>query len=95
METVLTAILDWLTGLWEWMVHLNGALQVVMVLVCVIASGACAVVGKRMNNPLMETGTQGMGRTIMAVVAWIMGTLLMLIAVMGIAAVFAPLVGLA
>ncbi|KFI90849.1 hypothetical protein BISA_2221 [Bifidobacterium saguini DSM 23967] len=95
MEPVLSTIASWASGLWTWMVHLNGMLQVVLVLLCVLASGACAVAGRRMGSPMMESVGQSAGRTAVTVALWVAGTVLMLIALLGIAAVFAPLVGLA
>ncbi len=49
----------WFMGLWTWLVKLNGMLQVVLVLLCVVASGVCAIIGKRMGSPMIvESGGQ-------------------------------------
>ena len=82
MESFLSMLAGWFMGLWTWLVELNGMLQVVLVLLCVVASGVCAIIGKRMGSPMIvESG----GPTCS----------LMLIAVLAIAAVFAPLLGFA
>lgn len=42
MESFLSMLAGWFMGLWTWLVELNGMLQVVLVLLCVVASGVCA-----------------------------------------------------
>ena len=79
MESFLSMLAGWFMGLWTWLVELNGMLQVVLVLLCVVASGVCAIIGKRMGSPMIVES----------------GVILMLIAVLAIAAVFAPLLGFA
>ena len=59
-------------------------------------SGVCAIIGKRMGSPMIvESGGQTWSRTLVTAIAWIAGVILMLIAVLAIAAVFAPLLGFA
>ena len=41
MESFLSMLAGWFMGLWTWLVELNGMLQVVLVLLCVVASGVC------------------------------------------------------
>ena len=92
MESFLSMLAGWFMGLWTWLVELNGMLQVV----CVVASGVCAIIGKRMGSPMIvESGGQTWSRTLVTAIAWIAGVILMLIAVLAIAAVFAPLLGFA
>ena len=96
MESFLSMLAGWFMGLWTWLVELNGMLQVVLVLLCVVASGVCAIIGKRMGSPMIvESGGQTWSRTLGTAIAWIAGVILMLIAVLAIAAVFAPLLGFA
>ncbi|MEQ3273110.1 hypothetical protein, partial [Bifidobacterium catenulatum] len=96
MESFLSMLAGWFMGLWTWLVELNGMLQVVLVLLCVVASGVCAIIGKRMGSPMIvESGGQTWSRTLVTAIAWIAGVILMLIAVLAIAAVFAPLLGFA
>lgn len=91
MESFLSMLAGWFMGLWTWLVELNGMLQVVLVLLCVVASGVCAIIGKRMGSPMIvESGGQTWSRTLVTAIAWIAGVILMLIAVLAIAAVFAP-----
>ena len=90
MENLLAGIMSLLVGLWNWTVHLNGGLQVVLVLAAVTMAGVCAIVAKRMRDPMMvETGGSIAGRTI----AYVFGVAFALIALLGLAAVFAPLLG--
>ena len=92
MESFLSMLAGWFMGLWTWLVELNGMLQVL----CVVASGVCAIIGKRMGSPMIvESGGQTWSRTLVTAIAWIAGVILMLIAVLAIAAVFAPLLGFA
>ena len=93
MESFLSMLAGWFMGLWTWLVELNGMLQVVLVLLCVVASGVCAIIGKR--PMIVESGGQTWSRTLVTAIAWIAGVILMLIAVLAIAAVFAPLLGFA
>ena len=59
MESFLSMLAGWFMGLWTWLVELNGMLQVVLVLLCVVASGVCAIIGKRMGSPMIvESGGQ-------------------------------------
>ena len=92
MESFLSMLAGWFMGLWTWLVELNGMLQVVLVLLCVVASGVCAIIG---NPMIVESGGQTWSRTLVTAIAWIAGVILMLIAVLAIAAVFAPLLGFA
>ena len=90
MESFLSMFAGWFMGLWTWLVELNGMLQVVLVLLCVVASGVCAIIGKRMGSPMIvESGGQTWSRTLVTAIAWIAGVILML------TAVFAPLLGFA
>lgn len=96
MESFLSMLAGWFMGLWTWLVELNGMLQVVLVLLCVVASGVCAIIGKRMGSPMIvESGGQTWSRTLVTAIAWIAGVILMLIAVLAIAAMLAPLLGFA
>ena len=83
MESFLSMLAGWFMGLWTWLVELNGMLQVVLVLLCVVASGVCAIIGKRMGSPMIvESGGQTWSRTLVTAIAWIAGVILMLIAVL-------------
>lgn len=94
MENLLAGIMGLLVGLWNWTVHLNGGLQVVLVLAAVTMAGVCAIVAKRMRDPMMvETGGGVAGRTIIVIIAYVLGVAFALIALLGLAAVFAPLLG--
>lgn len=94
MENLLAGIMGLLVGLWNWTVHLNGGLQVVLVLAAVTMAGVCAIVAKRMRDPMMvETGGGVAGRTIIGIIAYVFGVAFVLIALLGLAAVFAPLLG--
>lgn len=80
MESFLSMLAGWFMGLWTWLVELNGMLQVVLVLLCVVASGVCAIIGKRMGSPMIvESGGQTWSRTLVTAIAWIAGVILMLI----------------
>ena len=69
MENVLSSVAALLSNLWNWTVHLNGGLQVVLVLLACIASGACVIVSRRMQNPSMvETGSSAAARTVIVIV---------------------------
>lgn len=50
MENLLEKVAGMLGGLWDWTVHLNGGLQIVLVLLAVVMSGVCAIVAKRMQS---------------------------------------------
>ena len=70
MENLLEKVAGMLGGLWDWTVHLNGGLQIVLVLLAVVMSGVCAIVAKRMqsktNNPaapIMDAAFPYPGRT--------------------------------
>ena len=74
MENLLAGIMSLLVGLWNWTVHLNGGLQVVLVLAAVTMAGVCAIVAKRMRDPMMvETGGSIAGRTIIGIIAYVFG----------------------
>ena len=74
----------------------DGGLQIVLVLLACVASGACAIVGRRMQAPSpMDQGGAVAARTVLAVVCYILGIVCMLAMLFGLAAVFAPLIGLA
>ena len=78
MESFLSMLAGWFMGLWTWLVELNGMLQVVLVLLCVVASGVCAIIGKRMGSPMIvESGGQTWSRTLVTAIAWIAGVILM------------------
>ena len=86
MESFLSMLAGWFMGLWTWLLELNGMLQVGLVLLCVVASGVCAIIGKRMGSPMIvESGGQTWSRTLVTAIAWIAGVILMLIAVLAIA----------
>lgn len=96
MEESLTTVGDMLADVWDWTVHLNGGLQIVLVLVSCVASGACMIVARRMQAPSMtDTGMSTATKTIIAVVAWAVGVVFAVITLFGLAAVFAPLLGFA
>lgn len=63
MENLLEKVAGMLGGLWDWTVHLNGGLQIVLVLLAVVMSGVCAIVAKRMQSPMMDMGGSVAGRT--------------------------------
>ena len=60
MENLLEKVAGMLGGLWDWTVHLNGGLQIVLVLLAVVMSGVCAIVAKRMQSPMMDMGGSGL-----------------------------------
>ena len=63
-------------------------------LAAVTMAGVCAIVVKRMRDPMMvETGGGVAGRTIIGIIAYVFGVAFALIALLGLAAVFAPLLG--
>lgn len=96
MESLLATVGGWLEAAWNWAVGLNGALQVPLVIVCCVAACACGIIGRRMGAPDI---TGGMGsatvRTLIAVAAYIAAAVFTILMLFGLAAVFAPLVGLA
>ena len=51
MESFLSMLAGWFMGLWTWLVELNGMLQVVLVLLCVVASGVCAIIRQTHGQP--------------------------------------------
>lgn len=96
MDTLLTATSSLLTRLWNWTLQLDGGLQIVLVLLACVASGACAIIGRRMQAPSpMDQGGTVAARTVLAVICYIFGVICMLAMLFGLGAVFAPLVGLA
>lgn len=96
MDTILTSTSGLLAKLWNWTLNLDGGLQIVLVLLACVASGACAIVGRRMQAPSpMDQGGAIAARTVLAVVFYILGVVCMLAMLFGLAAVFAPLIGLA
>lgn len=96
MDTLLTATSSLLARLWNWALQLDGGLQIVLVLLACVASGACAIIGRRMQAPSpMDQGGTVAARTVLAVVCYIFGVICMLAMLFGLGAVFAPLVGLA
>lgn len=96
MDTLLTSTSSLLTRLWNWTLQLDGGLQIVFVLLACVASGACAIIGRRMQAPSpMDQGGTVAARTVLAVVCYIFGVICMLAMLFGLGAVFAPLVGLA
>ena len=96
MDTLLTSTSSLLTRLWNWTLQLDGGLQIVLVLLACVASGACAIIGRRMQapSPMAQGGTVA-ARTVLAIVCDIFGGLCMLAMLFGLGAVFAPLIGLA
>ncbi len=96
MDTLLTSTSSLLARLWNWTLQLDGGLQIVLVLLACVASGACAIIGRRMQAPSpMDQGGTVAARTVLAVVCYIFGVICMLAMLFGLGAVFAPLVGLA
>lgn len=96
MDTLLTSTSSLLTRLWNWTLQLDGGLQIVLVLLACVASGACAIIGRRMQAPSpMDQGGTVAARIVLAVVCYIFGVICMLAMLFGLGAVFAPLVGLA
>lgn len=95
MEQTLATIGDAIAAAWDWTVHLNGGLQIVLVLVSCVASGACMIVARRMQLPSMNDTMGGATKTMIAVIAWILAVILALFTLFGLAAVFAPLLGFA
>mgnify|MGYP000186328624 CR=1 FL=1 len=85
MENLLEKVAGMLGGLWDWTVHLNGGLQIVLVLL--------AVVAKRMQSPMMDMGGSVAGRTAVSIAAYMFGVVFLIVALFGVAAVFAPLLG--
>ena len=73
--------------------HLNGGLQIVLVLLAVVMSGVCAIVAKRMQSPMMDMGGSVAGRTAVSIAAYMFGVVFLIVALFGVAAVFAPLLG--
>lgn len=96
MDTLLTSTSSLLARLWNWMLQLDGGLQIVLVLLACVVSGACAIIGRRMQAPSpMDQGGTVAARTVLAIVCYIFGVICMLAMLFGLGAVFAPLVGLA
>ncbi|MFR9089576.1 MAG: hypothetical protein ACLVJM_07025 [Bifidobacterium adolescentis] len=93
MENLLEKVAGMLGGLWDWTVHLNGGLQIVLVLLAVVMSGVCAIVAKRMQSPMMDMGGSVAGRTAVSIAAYVFGVIFLIVALFGVAAVFAPLLG--
>ena len=93
MEHLLETVAGLLGELWDWTVRLNGGLQIVLVLLAVVMSGVCAIVAKRMQSPMMDMAGGAGGRTAVCIVAYILGVVFVLVALFGVAAVFAPLLG--
>ena len=96
MDTLLTSTSSLLTRLWNWTLQLDGGLQIVLVLLACVASGACGIIGRRMQAPSpMDQGGTVAARTVLAIVCYIFGVICMLAMLFGLGAVFAPLIGLA
>ena len=96
MDTLLTSTSSLLTRLWNWTLQLDGGLQIVLVLLACVASGACAIIGRRMQAPSpMDQGGTVAARTVLAIVCYIFGVICMLAMLFGLGAVFAPLICLA
>lgn len=96
MDTLLTSTSSLLTRLWNWTLQLDGGLQIVLALLACVASGACAIIGRRMQAPSpMDQGGTVAARTVLAIVCYIFGVICMLAMLFGLGAVFAPLIGLA
>lgn len=95
MEPLLATVGGWLESAWTWAVGLNGALQVPLVLVCCVAACACGIVGRRMSSPsIMDGAGSATVRTLLAVIAYIGAVVFTILMVFGLAAVFAPLLGI-
>ncbi|MBF9690469.1 hypothetical protein [Bifidobacterium dentium] len=95
MENLLENVAGMLAGLWDWTVGLNGGLQIVLVLVAVVMAGVCAIVAKRMRNPMTGVGGSEAVRTVACIAAYVFGVACAIVALFGVAAVFAPLLGFA
>lgn len=96
MESLLATVGGWLESAWNWAVGLNGALQVPLVLVCCVAACVCGIIGRRMGSPDITDGMGGAAaRTLIAVAAYIGAVVFTILMILGLAAVFAPLLGLA
>ncbi|KFJ04032.1 hypothetical protein [Bifidobacterium tsurumiense] len=96
MEPLLATVGGWLGSAWNWAVGLNGALQVPLVLVCCVAACACCIIGRRMSSPgIMDGAGSAAVRTLLAVIAYIGAVVFTILMVFGLAAVFAPLLGIA
>ena len=93
MDVFLAKVAGMLAGLWDWTVRLNGGLQVTLVLLAVVMSGVCAIVAKRMGSPMMDMGGSVAGRTAVSIAAYVFGVVFLIVALFGVAAVFAPLLG--
>ena len=95
MENLLSSVAALLSDLWNWTVHLNGGLQVALILLACVASGACAIVSRRAQNPSMaETGSSA-ARMVIVIACYVLGVVFAIVTVFALAAVFAPLVGFA
>lgn len=86
MENLLEKVAGMLGGLWDWTVHLNGGLQIVLVLLAVVMSGVCAIVAKRMQSPMMDMGGSVAGRTAVSIAAYMFGVVFLIVALFGVAA---------
>lgn len=95
MESLLATVGGWLEAAWNWAVGLNGALQVPLVIVCCVAACACGIIGRRMGAPDISGMGSATVRTLIAVAAYIAAAVFTILMLFGLAAVFAPLVGLA
>lgn len=95
MESLLATVGGWLEAAWNWAVGLNGALQVPLVIVCCVAACACGIIGRRMGAPDLSGMGSATVRTLIAVAAYIAAAVFTILMLFGLAAVFAPLVGLA
>ncbi len=73
-----------------------GALQIVFTLVALIVAGVCRMVAMRLSHPAFtETDGSAVGKKIIQVIAYILMVVCLLACLLGLAAVFAPLIGLA
>ncbi|OZG59899.1 hypothetical protein BLEM_2074 [Bifidobacterium lemurum] len=96
MENALQTVSGMVSELWDWTVHLNGGLQIALALVSCVLAGVCAIVGRRMQQPSMMETTGGTAmKTVIAIVAYVLGVVFTLVMLFAIAAVFAPLLGFA
>ena len=86
MENLLEKVAGMLGGLWDWTVHLNGGLQIVLVLLAVVMSGVCAIVAKRMQSPMMDMGGSVAGRTAVSIAAYMFGVVFLIVAMFGVRA---------
>ena len=94
METLLTRVQTIALNAWQWINHLNGGLQIVLVILACLAAGTCTLIARRAQNPIITPNDTGAGSLLVAILAYIAGAVCTLIMIAGILAVFAPLIGI-